>query len=72
MIGGYRKRILSLVREAKRAGELAPDVDVALAPVLFIGAVQGLVIHASLAGEPALMNRRARPAFRVLLDGWRG
>jgi AcrR family transcriptional regulator len=72
MIVAYRKRIAALVREAKAAGELAPACDTALAPILFIGAIQGLVIDASLTGDETRMNRRARPALRVLLDGLRG
>jgi AcrR family transcriptional regulator len=72
MILAYRKRIAALVREAKAAGELPPELDAALAPVLFIGAVQGLAIDASLTGGEARMIRRARPALRVLIDGLRG
>lgn len=72
MVAAYRRRIVTLVREAKAAGALAQDLDVALAPVLFIGAVQGLVIHASLAGDERVMNRRARQVFRLLVDGYRG
>jgi TetR/AcrR family transcriptional regulator len=71
LIAAYGKRIVALVREAKAAGHLTPDLDATLAPVLFIGAVQGLVIHASLAGDETLMNRRARRVFRLLLDGFR-
>ena len=71
MIVAYRSRIAALVRDAKAAGELAPDCDAALTPILFIGAIQGLVIDASLMGDDARMNRRARRALRMLLDGLR-
>jgi len=66
----------SAVRKAVRAmvatGELPPDLDAALATVLFIGAVQGLVIQAALAGGEARLARSARPMFALLLGGYRG
>ena len=71
-ITGYRKRLASLFAEAKAAGELPADLDVTLAPVLFIGAVQGLVIQSALAGDEAAMMKRARQLFPLLLHGYRG
>ena len=72
MIARYRRRVASLLREAKRAGEIAPDTDAALAALLFIGAVQGLVVDSSLVGDASRMNRRAPRAFALLVDGLRG
>lgn len=72
MIAGYRKRLATLFKEAKAAGELPAGLDVTLAPVLFIGAVQGLVIQSALAGDEAAMVRRARQLFPMLLHGYRG
>jgi TetR/AcrR family transcriptional regulator len=72
MITSYRKRLASLFAEAKAAGELPADLDAALAPVLFIGAVQGLVIQSALAGDEAAMTRRARQLVPLLFDGYRG
>ena len=72
MITAYRKRLALLFRQAKAAGELPASLDTALAPVLLIGAVQGLVIQAALAGTEAGMLRRARQLFPLLLDGYRG
>jgi hypothetical protein len=40
--------------------------------VLFIGAVQGLVIHAALAGNDASVAKGAQPMLALLLDGYRG
>ena len=71
MIDGYRQRLTSLFTQAKAAGELPRDLDATLAPVLFIGAVQGLVIEASLAGDEAGMVKRSRKLFALLLDGYR-
>lgn len=72
MVSGYRERLALLFAEAKVAGELAADLDTALAPVLFIGAVQGLVIESALAGDESGMMKRARLMFPLLLDGYRG
>lgn len=72
MISAYRQRLTLLFTEARAAGELPRDLDATLAPVSFIGAVQGLVIEASLAGDEAGMARRARKLWPILLDGYRG
>lgn len=72
MVGGYRKRLAGLFAQAKAAGELPPTLDVEAAPVLFIGAVQGLVVLSALDGNPAAIRRVARAVFALLLDGFRG
>jgi TetR/AcrR family transcriptional regulator len=72
MIASYRQRLTQLFRQAKAAGELPRGLDATLAPVSFIGAVQGLVIEASLAGDEAGMVKRARKLLPLLLDGYRG
>jgi len=72
MITGYRQRLQQLFAQAKAAGELPGDLDTALASVLFIGAVQGLVIQASLGGDEAAMAKRARKLLPLLFDGYRG
>ena len=71
-VTGYRKRLMQLFAQAKAAGELGEDLDTTLASVLFIGAVQGLVVQASLAGDEAAMVKRARKLWPLLLDGYRG
>ena len=72
MVGDYRRRLLRLFEQAKATGELPTGLDAALATVLFIGAVQGLVIQAALAGGEAGLARSARPMFALLLGGYRG
>ena len=72
MMAGYRKRLSLLFGQAKTAGELPANLDTVLAPMLFIGAVQSLVIQASLDGDEAAMVKRARKLFPLLLDGYRG
>jgi TetR/AcrR family transcriptional regulator len=71
-IGDYRRRLARLFEQAIEAGEIPRSLDTALAPVLFIGAVQGLVIHATLTGDDSVPARTARQMFALLLDGYRG
>ncbi len=72
MMAEYRKRLTMLFSQARAAGELPADLDIALAPVLFIGAVQSLVIQAALGGDEAGMMKRARRLFPLLLHGYCG
>lgn len=72
MIAAYSKRLAQLFTRAKKAGELPADLDPTLAPALFIGAIQGLVIQAALDGNETVMVKRARQLFPLLLDGYRG
>lgn len=72
MIAAYSKRLRRLFREAKAAGELRADLDVAIAPTLFIGAMQALVMQSALAGDEAGTPKRARKLFPLLLNGYGG
>ncbi len=72
MMNEYRKQLTLLFKQASAAGELPADLDTALAPVLFIGAVQSLVIQAALGGDEAGMMKRARRLFPLLLHGYCG
>ena len=71
-VGDYRRRLGRLFDQAKRDGELPAGLESTRATVLFIGAVQGLVIQAALAGNDALVAKGARPMLALLLDGYRG
>ncbi len=72
MMSDYRRQLTLLFKQATAAGELPADLDTALAPVLFIGAVQSLVIQAALGGDEAGMMKRARRLFPLLLHGYCG
>lgn len=72
LISAYRKRLASLFTQAKARNELPADLNVTLAPVLFIGAVQGLVIQAALAGNETEMVEQARQLLPILLHGYCG
>jgi TetR/AcrR family transcriptional regulator len=70
-VGSYRRGLARLFEQAKDAGEVAADLDTALATLLFIGSVQGLAIQAALAGR-AMTARVASATFALLASGYRG
>lgn len=72
MIADYRKRLARLFAQAKAAGELPGDLDTNLATLLFIGAVQGLVVQSALAGDETGMTGRARKLFPLMMNGYLG
>lgn len=71
MLEDYGRRLAKLFEQAKASGEVPQDLDAALASVLFVGAVQGLVIRAAVAGEAKLAGS-AGPMFALLQNGFRG
>ena len=72
LVRGYRGRIVGLLADAKRARELPVSLDEETAALLFVGAVQGLVVQSALFRGEAGMNAAARRIFPMLLDGFRG
>ena len=72
MVSGYRAALARLFAEAKAAGELPARLDAATATLLFIGAIQGLVVQSSLAGDEASMARHARKVFALMRDAYLG
>lgn len=69
MMERYGQRVNALLREAQASGEVAPDVDIEAATVLFIGTIQGLVMQALISGD---VGRIARDAPRVFVLYRRG
>lgn len=63
MLQAYRRLLDGLVGRAIDAGEAAADLDREAMVMLFIGAVQGLVMQSLVAGKPA---SRGGPAERVI------
>jgi AcrR family transcriptional regulator len=61
ILDGYRLRVIELLQEAKRAGQVAPDLDEAHAAVLYLGMVQGLVMQSLLL--PVDLPAQARALF---------
>jgi TetR/AcrR family transcriptional regulator len=63
MLQSYRRLVEGLVARAVEQGEATPGLDREAMAMLFIGAVQGLVMQSLVAGTPA---RRGGPAERVI------
>ena len=69
LIRNYSVRVVSLLEQARQAGEVAESVDLAAAAVQFIGSIQGLVIQATLEGQPERMRERAPAIFALYRRG---
>lgn len=65
----YRQLLAQWLRRARSAGLLAPGTDTQAAAVLFIGAVQGLVMQTLISGQVGAMRRQAPAVFDLLLAG---
>lgn len=67
----YRKLVVRLLAEAQRRGEVAAGLDKEGAATLFIGAVQGLMLQAMLAGSTSKLEAEARRVFALYLNAVR-
>ena len=67
----YRKLIVRLLAEAQGRGEVAAGLDKEGAATLFIGAVQGLMLQAMLAGSTTKLEAEARRVFALYLNAIR-
>lgn len=67
----YRQRLLTPLRRARDLGRLSPRTDPETAVILFIGALQGLVMQSMISGQVKAMPRHAPLVFDLLLDGLR-
>jgi len=65
----YRQLLADLLMRLRRTGRLAPDADMQAAAVLFIGAVQGLVMQALINGNLAGMSAQARTVYDIFEAG---
>lgn len=72
IVGAYRRRVCTLLTDAKKSGQLPQALDEEAAAVLFIGTVQGLVVQSTLFRHEGDMTAAARRIFPLLLDGFRG
>lgn len=67
----YGERLHKLIEAGKANGELDPGLDSEAAAVLFIGAIQGLVMQSLLAGDVGRIRRDAPRAFAIYRRGIR-
>ena len=66
----YRALVMGWLAQARSQGQLQPQADLEAATVLFIGAVQGLVMQALVSGQVAGMALLAPRVFRHFLFGF--
>lgn len=67
----YRRRLLGLLEEAGRRGQLRPGLDLDTAATQFIGSVQGLVLQSLIADDVAGIVDRAPAVFELYRHGIR-
>lgn len=71
LMQAYRQLLVQWLRRAQTEGLLSPQADVQAAAVLFLGAVQGLVMQSLVSGQVGAMSRQAPQVFELLLSGLR-
>ena len=65
----YRQLLMRLLNNAQARQAIAPDTDLPTAAVLFIGAVQGLVMQSLISGQVAAMAAQAPGVFDIYQRG---
>ncbi|MGB3423318.1 MAG: TetR/AcrR family transcriptional regulator [Castellaniella sp.] len=65
----YRRRLREHARRGIDQGELRDTLDLDTLPVLFVGAIQGLVIQSVLAGDIQHMKHQAAALFSLFRQG---
>lgn len=65
----YRALVMDLLQRAQDRQQLAPGVDLQAATVLFLGAVQGLVLQSLASGQVQSMGVQAPGVFSIYLRG---
>ena len=72
LMQAYRQLLHELLTRAQAQGQLLPGTDLQAAVVLYMGAIQGLVIQSLLTGSMDAMRERAPGVFALYLAGLTG
>lgn len=72
LIERYAERLGQRIEQGKALGEMAPDLDTQAAALLFIGTIQGLVMHSMLSGDIQQIRTRAPGVFTLYQRSLRG
>jgi len=67
----YKERLQGIFDRGKSCGELDTDLDAEAASMLFIGAIQGLVVQSLIAGDVNRMRHDAPQVFALYQRGIR-
>ena len=65
----YTERLIRLMEEGKKQGQLDAGLDSAAAATLFVGTIQGLVMQSLLTGNVSQIRRQAPGAFAIYRRG---
>jgi AcrR family transcriptional regulator len=65
LLESYAARVAARIEAAKAAGQASAGVETRAAALLFVGAVQGLVMQSLLTGDPARLRGAAPGVFAV-------
>jgi AcrR family transcriptional regulator len=65
----YRQLLAGLLAQAHKEGAIAPEVDAQAAGVLFIGAIQGLVMQSLMTGSLEKIKQQAKTVFSIYEAG---
>ncbi|MBL0311544.1 MAG: TetR/AcrR family transcriptional regulator [Holophagaceae bacterium] len=71
LIQRYAERVQARVEQGKATGEISLEVDTQAAATLFIGTIQGLVIHSLLSGDIQRIRTDAPGVFAIYQRGVR-
>lgn len=69
MLERYGQRLALQMERGKQVGDIAADVDTAVAVNGFIGTLQGLVIQSLISGDPGRIRHAAPAAFALYRRG---
>lgn len=72
LIERYAERLAQRIEQGKTLGEMAPNLDTQAAALLFIGTIQGLVMHAMLSGDIGQIRKQAPGVFALYQRSLRG
>ena len=65
LVQRYTEKICDHIDRGKHVGEIAQDVDTRAAATLFIGTVQGLVMHSMLSGDIRRIRKDAPGVYAL-------
>ncbi|MDE2607120.1 MAG: TetR/AcrR family transcriptional regulator [Burkholderiales bacterium] len=69
LMDAYRQLVAGLLEQARSERSIAADVDTHAATVLFIGAIQGLVMQSLMAGSLDRIQRQALAVYEIYARG---
>jgi AcrR family transcriptional regulator len=69
LMADYRQLISGLLAQARKDAEISPEADLQAAVVLFIGAIQGLVMQSLITGSLEKIKQQAKTVFSIYEAG---